>query len=113
MQHMRDHWSFDGYHVHGSEMQRGGEPDIDGSVILSSDRWGHLKVEVKTPIGLPTPRQLYRLREYHKRGYVVGIVTSVDEMQQILLMYRAVYCGMPFKFAMSEVGLVDRYGLWG
>jgi len=40
----------EGYHVHGSSLQRAGEPDIDGS-FPHNGGWLHLKVEVKTPTG--------------------------------------------------------------
>lgn len=76
----------DGYHVHGSSLQRGGEPDVSGE-IPGEGRWLHLKIEVKTPTGEPTKRQLHRLKKYWTAGYVVGIVTSVDELQRLLNLY--------------------------
>lgn len=73
----------DGFHVHGSMYQRPNEPDIDGSIFYNG-RWLHLKIEVKTPWGKPTPMQVYRLKEYAKRGYITGIVTSVEELQEVI-----------------------------
>ncbi|KKN27195.1 hypothetical protein LCGC14_0867150 [marine sediment metagenome] len=66
----------DGYHVHGSALQRRGEPDIDGSYPSSNGKWLHLKIEVKTATGAATSLQLYRLEEYRKRGYITGVVRS-------------------------------------
>lgn len=60
-------------------MQRSGEPDISGEYPTTSDGWVHLKIEVKTEEGAPSPLQLFRLRNYWRAGYLVGIVTSVEE----------------------------------
>lgn len=78
----------DGFHVHGSALQRGGEPDITGEIKLELVGWIHMKVEVKTPEGEPTERQLYRLRHYWEAGYLVGIVTSVSEFMKLLRNYQ-------------------------
>ena len=70
----------DAYHVHGSQFQRKGEPDIDG--WLPTDKGIlHLKVEVKTGIGKATPLQLYRLEKYRAAGYVAGVVRSLEEFR--------------------------------
>lgn len=69
-----------GWHVHGSMLQPSGEPDIDGCLPNNI----HLKVEVKTPTGTPSEKQLYRLRFYARYGYLVGIVTSVEEFDKLL-----------------------------
>lgn len=74
----------DGFHVHGSSMQRKGEPDISGEVPDVNGRWHHLKLEVKTPTGQPTKLQLLRLSRYSRRGYVTGVVTSITDVQRIL-----------------------------
>ena len=74
----------DGYHVHGSAMQRKGEPDIDGSYPSSDDKWLHLKIEAKTATGVATPLQLYRLEEYAKRGYITGVVRSWDDVLTLI-----------------------------
>lgn len=76
----------DAYHVHGSIEQRGGEPDITGE-IETWYGWKHLKIEVKTPVGNVSKRQLFRLRKYHQRGYWVGIVTSVKEYDTLIERY--------------------------
>lgn len=111
---------FDGFHVHGSPMQRKGEPDIDGSILLFPDeiqeRWFHIKVEVKTPVGKPTELQLIRLREYHKRGYLVGIVTSVQDMHALIDVYKRwygeYYFAYPITTIAKELGYEDVYNLW-
>lgn len=69
----------DGYHVHGSALQRKGEPDIDGYIIYKGERI-HLKLEVKLPGKKPTPLQIYRLREYAHAGYLVWVITSPDQL---------------------------------
>ena len=86
----KEEWRFDGYHVHGSSMQRAFEPDIDGSVFSHELRsFIHIKIEVKTPIGTPTIGQLIRLRNYHHRNYLVGIVTSYAEFVELIHTYEA------------------------
>lgn len=66
----------DSWKVHGSMMQRKGEPDLDGW-LPSPYGCIHLKLEVKTPTGKPSAIQLVRLRKYHKAEYLVGVVTCV------------------------------------
>lgn len=124
MRYMSQHYAFDGYHVHGSLLQRNGEPDIDGS--LWSDvlgRWVHLKVEVKTSTGEPTKLQLTRLRAYFRRGYLVGVVTSVEDMMLIVRAYEEYHYNtvevmdkavptVSYTHAALVVGLLDPYGLY-
>ena len=74
----------DGYHVHGSACQRAGEPDIDASYPYDGG-WLHLKIEVKTSTGKATNLQIHRLGMYEVRGYVVGIVSSVAELEELLM----------------------------
>lgn len=74
----------DGHHVHGSLFQRAGEPDIDASYPKTGGGWHHLKIEVKTETGRATRLQLYRLKEYAERGYVAGIVRSVDDLKELI-----------------------------
>lgn len=96
----------DGFHVHGSMFQRSGEPDICGefySTRLGS--WLHLKVEVKTPEGHPSQLQLVRMRAYHKRGYVTGIVTSISDLNMLINLYESSYMGLGF-------GVPDPYGIY-
>lgn len=81
-----------GYHVNGSSLQPTGEPDIDGyisSLVLS--RYLHLKIEIKTPTGSPSPKQLLRLAEYKTAGYVTGIATSLEEFIRIIRNYETNY----------------------
>ncbi len=74
----------DGWHVHGSSLQRQGEPDICGEFPTPSGVWLHLKIEVKTPTGVLSKLQEVRLDKYGKRGYIVGVVTSVNELREII-----------------------------
>jgi len=82
----------DAWHVHGSALQRAGEPDIDGWIPT---RWGaaHIKVEVKTPEGRPTALQLVMLRKYHKAGYLVGVVTCVQDLKILVSIWETVIDG--------------------
>lgn len=80
------HKNGDALHIHGSALQRGGEPDICGEIRIDGV-WRHLKIEVKTPEGEPSQRQLYRLQKYHERGYVAGIVTNITEMYALFNAY--------------------------
>lgn len=73
----------DAWHVHGSPLQRQGEPDLCGE-FPTADGWLHLKIEVKTPTGVLSKLQEYRLDKYAKRGYTVGVVTSVNELREII-----------------------------
>ena len=103
MQRLTEYYDFDGYHVHGSMFQRIGEPDIDGSIALGLDEYTHIKLEVKTPTGSPTPIQIYRVRVYHHRDYMAGIVTSYEDVQDLIHAY---LCG-------TYEDLPDPYGLYG
>lgn len=75
----------DGFHVHGSMYQRKGEPDICGEIRYNHHIY-HLKVEVKTlaKTSKPDPLQIYRLQQYHKWGYVVGVVRSVEQLENLI-----------------------------
>lgn len=81
----------DGYHVHGSSVQRTGEPDISGEWPVRDTETGdlvcylHLKIEVKTPTGTPSRIQLYRLEQYVDRGYVAGIATCWDDVMHLIM----------------------------
>ncbi len=68
------------YHVHGSALQPAGLPDIDG--CLPDGR--HLRVEVKTKTGKPSKLQLYYLDLFKKYGYITGIVTSVEDFDELI-----------------------------
>lgn len=104
----------DAWHVHGSMFQRSGEPDIDGWLPYGSHLF-HLKVEVKTPIGKPSKLQLERLRVYHRAGYVVGIVTSVEELMDLLFKHSA-YLSLSKTAQMAGFGTylgIDKYQIYG
>lgn len=65
--------------VHASQMGNGGEPDISGCLAGRC-----LKIEVKRPGGVATPRQAAVLRKWLAVGAVAGVVTSVDELDVLL-----------------------------
>lgn len=74
----------DAWSVHGSALQRTGEPDIDGWLPKN---W-HLKLEVKTKTGKPSKIQIHRLRQYHRAGYIAGVVTSVENLEVLVYLYK-------------------------
>ena len=76
----------DVFKVHGSSMQRAGEPDLCGEIPILGE-WVHFKIEVKTPTGVPSALQKVRLRRYHMRGYLVGVVTSVADTSRLIEAY--------------------------
>jgi hypothetical protein len=76
------------HHVHGSTLQRGGEPDLDGAVSDGIGGYAHIKIEVKTAIGQVEARQIYRLKEYRRYGYLVGIVHSLTEFAALIQEYQ-------------------------
>jgi hypothetical protein len=65
--------------VHASQMGNGGEPDVDACV-----RGRSVKVEVKQPGKVPTPRQMAVLRKWERAGALAGWVTSVEELDALL-----------------------------
>ena len=79
----------DAWHVHGSGVQRAGEPDIDGAIKhyptdFNIPVYIHFKVEVKTTTGKVSKIQLYRLETWDKLGYVTGIVRSIEEFVELM-----------------------------
>ena len=102
----------DAYHVHGSSMQRTGEPDIAGWI---PDLGGTaLHIEVKTPAGKPTELQAIRLKRYHNSGaFMVGIATSVDDFEMIRKAYnRSVLELRGMWGVMQELGMQDPYFIY-
>lgn len=64
--------------THGTQFSQG-EPDIDACVA------GHaLKVEAKMPGKGPTPLQAATLRRWEAAGAYVGVVHSLEELEEIL-----------------------------
>lgn len=84
----------DAFHVHGSAMQRKGEPDIAGWIpkytVLGEGRI-HFHIEAKLPGEEPDPIQQERLDDYAKGGYTVGVCHSLDEFVHIVLNGRVIY----------------------
>lgn len=74
----------DCFHVHGSSLQRAGEPDVDGWIPLADGNFLHLKIELKMPHGVVSPLQKIRLDRYGKVGYTVGVVHSTDELKELI-----------------------------
>ncbi len=118
---LKQDWSGDGFHVHGSAMQRNGEPDIDASIYSERlDQWLHLKIEVKTNEGTPTKLQIVRLRRYHKRGYVAALVTNYEELLKWIHVYEAYFKTLspihisliPKSFMNLANGMTDPYGVY-
>lgn len=71
----------DAHSVHGSTVQRAGEPDIDG--WLPSPRgFIHLKIECKLDYNKPTPLQAYRVTQYKKAGYCAFTAYSLDDVKK-------------------------------
>jgi hypothetical protein len=64
--------------VHGSVYQTG-EPDVDAVVNGRA-----VKIEVKLPGQKSTALQARRLAQWEAAGAVVGVVTSLDEVQAIV-----------------------------
>lgn len=70
--------------VYGNGMTTGGHPDLIGSVGLGMNTYCHFAIEVKLPGKDPTPRQLYRLRQWESGGYVTGVAHSLEEFRSIV-----------------------------
>lgn len=81
------HCGGDGWKVHGSELQRAGEPDLDAWIPDPRGGHIHMKLEVKTPTGEPSPLQVHRINTYKRAGYLAEIVTSVDDLKEAINAY--------------------------
>lgn len=79
----------DGYHVHGSAMQRAGEPDIDGWVPDLCGGFLHLKVEAKVGKNKPSKLQEKRLEVYGKSGYITGVIYTENQFISLIEEARA------------------------
>lgn len=65
--------------VHGTAMGTIGEPDLDVCYFGKS-----LKLEAKVPGNKPTRMQMHRMREWAFAGAVVGVVHSVEDLDELL-----------------------------
>ena len=105
----------DAFHVHGSMFQRNGEPDISGDMPYGKT-YLKLKLEVKTPKGKPTKIQIERLKSYHTRGYVAGIVSSTSDLIELIYVYSRFYeFGQnlePFSALYTETTGKPDYGIY-
>ena len=103
----------DSYKVHGSSVQRAGEPDLDG--WIPSDVGAiPFKIEVKTPIGAPTLLQVVRLRRYHQSGaYLAGICVTVSDFQQLVDAHRLSIIELRDMWGvMQELGMADPFYIY-
>lgn len=80
----------DAYKVHGSAVQRKGEPDITGEIIINGVTH-HIKCEVKTPTGVLSEIQEYRIKHYADMGYFASVVISLAEFKAELLKFHLKY----------------------
>ena len=65
--------------VHGNPYTSRGEPDLDACV-----RGRAVKVEVKVGRNKPTDVQMAAMRRWEDAGALVGWVTSLEELQELL-----------------------------
>lgn len=75
--------------LHGNEMQRAGEPDLIGGILVCPpDRkipvYVHFAIELKVGDNMPTVLQLYRLQAWRTQGYAAGVAWSLDEFIDII-----------------------------
>jgi hypothetical protein len=63
----------------GGGMGVAGDPDIDACI-----RGRCLQLEVKRPGEKPTPLQMKRLADWQRAGALVGVVSNVGEVREIL-----------------------------
>lgn len=68
--------------IHGSVMQRSGEPDLIGSYMLTP-----FVYEVKLPNETPRDDQLYRLERWRKQGFAAGWGTSLQDFKSFMSDY--------------------------
>lgn len=76
----------DAWKIHGSEVQRSGEPDIDGALLVKG-RFVHFKQECKVGSNTPSDIQVHRLESWARYGYCVGLAYSLDEFKENLSNY--------------------------
>ena len=76
----------DAWKIHGSEVQRSGEPDIDGALLVKG-RFVHFKIECKVGSNTPSDIQVHRLESWARYGYCVGLAYTLDEFKQRMLDY--------------------------
>jgi len=66
--------------VHGGPHQAAGEPDIDACIMGLT-----LKVEVKLPGNVPTPRQEAVIRKWRDAGAVAGWAHSLEHLDVLII----------------------------
>jgi len=67
------------YKLHGSAFSVVGAPDLIGSAFGFP-----VALEVKRPGEKPTPKQVYELNEWARRGWLTGVVTSVQDLMNLI-----------------------------
>ncbi len=65
-------------------MQRAGEPDLDGAIILHG-RLLHFKIELKVDDNQPSKLQAKRLAMYRRLGYITGTAWSLLQFTEMLM----------------------------
>ena len=65
--------------LHGSAMQRSGEPDLIGAYILTP-----FVYEVKLPGEEPREDQLYRLKRWRRQGFAAGWGCSLEDFLRFI-----------------------------
>jgi hypothetical protein len=73
------------FHVHGSSMQRAGEPDIDGAIAWGDGTYTHFKIELKIKPNVADALQLARLQDWADQGYTTGVAYTLAEFQLLII----------------------------
>lgn len=66
--------------VHADAYGAANEPDIDACILGRC-----VKIELKVPGKVPTPGQYGRLRAWARAGALAGWVTTLDELDELLV----------------------------
>lgn len=86
-------WGANVLKVHGSTMQRKGEPDHIGGIVLSVELYNGVideweipyAIELKMPDNEATDLQKHRLAEWARVGYATGVAYNLVDYVQIWL----------------------------
>jgi len=74
--------------LHGSTMQESGQPDLMGWIAVGDDPV-HFAVELKMPGRDADELQEWRLKEWGRGDFCVGVVHSLEEFLQLVYDYQA------------------------
>lgn len=103
----------DAYHVHGSAVQRKGEPDIDGAVpfLFNGYQYNvHFKIEAKVGKNEASEIQKRRLNRWSELGYTVGVARSLEEFKAIVVAALRKQVERLTVVVNNEIEAKDRYG---